>query len=83
MNSSSLICDSSRFSASNAKMENVEAAIRSRDPAFTSAFRSSPSSSLTLSMMRTVKHRTRRRRSHPFKRFEKLRTSPTLSGGVH
>ena len=52
MNSSSLTCSSSLRSASNAKMENVDAAMRTFEPGLISVLRSSPRRSLTLSMMR-------------------------------
>ena len=51
MNSSSPIRSSSSLSASKAKIENVVAAIRSLDPRIISDFKSSPSRSLTLSMI--------------------------------
>ena len=51
MNSSSPTCSSSLRSASNAKIENVEAAMRTLEPGVISALRSSPSNSLTLSMI--------------------------------
>ena len=53
MNSSSPTCSSSLRSASNAKIENVDAAMRTFEPGVISALRSSPSSSLTLSMIFT------------------------------
>jgi hypothetical protein len=55
-NSSSPICSSSLRSASNAKIENVDAAMRNLEPGRISALRSSPSSSLMLSMMCTSPH---------------------------
>ena len=51
MNFSSDICSNSSRNASKAKIENVDAAIRTLEPGVIAAFRSSPRSSLTLSMM--------------------------------
>ena len=51
MNSNSPTCSSSLRSASNAKIENVEAAMRILEAGVISALRSSPSNSLMLSMI--------------------------------
>ena len=53
MNSSSLTFSSSLRSASNAKIENVDAAMRTFEPGAISALRSSPRRSETLLMIRT------------------------------
>ena len=53
MNSSSETFSNSLRSASNAKIENVDAAIRTFEPGTISFLRSSPRRSLTLSMIRT------------------------------
>ena len=61
MNSSSETFSSSLRSASNAKIENVDAAIRTFEPGVISFLRSSPSRFVTLSMMRKISHPPLRR----------------------